>query len=490
MKEKKTKERRQPTLTESVLPLLAMFVILLIGRGILHFSIEAMLLVSATVAAIIAYRVGLTWDEMIQGVSDKIAKALPAILILVVVGIVVSTWMLSGTIPMLIYYGIAIITPKFFYVTAFIACMVLSTSTGTSWGSVATIGVVLIVIAQSLNIPLAIAAASIIGGSYFGDKMSPLSDTTNLAPLAAGAKLFDHIRHMFYTTIPATVFALIIYFILGLRIQTDQIATSETIAAMQANLSIIFNLNVIVLLIPVIIIVVGSVMQKPTIPVMLLSCAVASLIAVFYQGFSIQNVFSSFVDGFSVDMVAAKGIDVEALLPEVAKLINRGGMMSMMETILLIFCAFSFAGIVSKAGCLDVILNKLLEYVKGVKGLIISTMAATILMALTTGSDFLTIMIPGELFSDAYKQRGLAARNLSRTLEDCGTCVVALIPWSAAGAYCAGVLGVPTTDYLPYCFFGFGSVIMAFVCAMTGYGIMTLDQEKKLEEKRSGKVEG
>lgn len=366
----------------------------------------------------------------------------------------------------------------------------MSTSTGTSWGSVATIGVVLIVIAQSLNIPLAIAAASIIGGSYFGDKMSPLSDTTNLAPLAAGAKLFDHIRHMFYTTIPATVFALIIYFILGLRIQTDQIATSETIAAMQANLSIIFNLNVIVLLIPVIIIVVGSVMQKPTIPVMLLSCAVASLIAVFYQGFSIQNVFSSFVDGFSVDMVAAKGIDVEALLPEVAKLINRGGMMSMMETILLIFCAFSFAGIVSKAGCLDVILNKLLEYVKGVKGLIISTMAATILMALTTGSDFLTIMIPGELFSDAYKQRGLAARNLSRTLEDCGTCVVALIPWSAAGAYCAGVLGVPTTDYLPYCFFGFGSVIMAFVCAMTGYGIMTLDQEKKLEEKRSGKVEG
>ena len=481
------KQKRKPTLFEAALPILVMFVLLLIGRGIYGLSIESLLLVSASVAAVVAYRVGLTWDEMIQGVSEKIAKALPAILILVVVGVVVGSWMLSGTIPMLIYYGIEIVSPKFFYVTAFLACLVLATSTGTSWGSVATIGVVLIVIAESLSIPLPIAAASIVGGAYFGDKMSPLSDTTNLAPLAAGANLFDHIRHMFYTTLPATAFALIVYFILGLQIQTDEAATNETIAAMQGNLSTIFGLNVILLLIPVVIIVVGSVTQKPTIPVMLLSSAVAGLIAIFYQGFSLANVFNGFVNGFSVDMVADRGVDPDSLLPEIVELINRGGMMSMMGTILLVLCAFSFAGIIAKAGCLDVILQWLQKYVKGRRGLITSTMVSTILMALTTGSDFLTIMIPGELFADAYKQQGLAARNLSRTLEDCGTCVVALIPWSAAGAYCSGVLGVSTVEYLPYSFFGFASVAMAFICAMTGFGIMTLEKEQQLKEKKAAK---
>ncbi len=490
MKEKKLRERRQPTLGESVFPLITMFIILLVGKGIFNFKIEVLLLMATAVGASVAYRVGLTWDEMLEGISEKIAKALPVILILVVVGVVVSTWLLSGTIPMLIYYGISMISPKFFYVTAFLACMVLSTSTGTSWGSIGTIGVVLIVIAQSLNIPLPIAAGAIVGGSYFGDKMSPLSDTTILAPLVAGADLYDHIRHMFYTTIPATIFALIIYYILGLKIQLDQVTTSGVIAAMQSDLSMIFKFNVIILLIPVIIILIGSFMQKPTIPVMLLSSTVASFIAVLYQGFSVKNVFTGMVDGFSVNMVADKGIDVEALLPEVTTLINRGGMMSMMSTILLVLCAFSFAGIISKAGLLDVILNKLLEFVKGTKGLIMSTMAATILMALTTGSDFLTIMIPGELFADAYKQRGLAARNLSRTLEDCGTCVVALVPWSAAGAYCTGVLGVPTSEYFLYSFFGFGSILMALITAMTGFGIMTLAQEQKRKKKLSERMEG
>ena len=191
-----------------MLPILAMFFILTVGYGVYRFKIESMLLVSAAVAAVVAWRVGLTWDEMIQGVADKIAKAMPAILILVVVGIIVATWMASGTIPMLIFYGIQIVNPHYFFVSAFVICAIISTCTGTSWGSVATIGVVLFVIAQGIGLSLPVSAAAIIGGSYFGDKMSPLSDTTNLAPLAAGADLYDHIRHMFYTTVPATVFAL------------------------------------------------------------------------------------------------------------------------------------------------------------------------------------------------------------------------------------------------------------------------------------------
>lgn len=462
-----------------MLPILAMFFILTVGYGVYRFKIESMLLVSAAVAAVVAWRVGLTWDEMIQGVADKIAKAMPAILILVVVGIIVATWMASGTIPMLIFYGIQIVNPHYFFVSAFVICAIISTCTGTSWGSVATIGVVLFVIAQGIGLSLPVSAAAIIGGSYFGDKMSPLSDTTNLAPLAAGADLYDHIRHMFYTTVPATVFALGIYTVMGFNVDVSQLTGVETIGVMLSNLSSMFKMNVPLLLLPVLIILAGSIAKKPTIPVMMLSCAVAGAIAVFYQGFSFESVFKSLVSGFDVSMISASGRAVENILPQILKLVNRGGMNSMMETILMILCAFSFAGIIAKAGCLDVILQKLLEYVKTRAALISSTAAATILMALTTGSDFLTILIPGELFADAYRQKGLAARNLSRTLEDCGTCVVALVPWSAAGAYCAGTLGISTLEYLPYCFFSFGSVAMALICAFTGFGVMTLEQEKQ-----------
>lgn len=240
-------------------------------------------------------------------------------------------------------------------------------------------------------------------------------------------------------------------------------------------------------LIPVAIILYGSITRKPTIPVMLISAGTAMLIGMFYQGFSLENSISACIGGFSTDMIDSAKIDPSAITYEVAKLLNRGGMESMMETVLLIICAFSFAGIISKVGCLDVILAKMLTFVKSRFGLIASTAVSTILMAIATGSDFLTILIPGELFRDAYRQRGLAARNLSRTLEDCGTCVVALIPWSAAGAYTTGALGIATTAYAPYTFFGYFSVVMALVCAATGYGILTLQKEEEKNARRAEK---
>ena len=484
MVETKKKLIRKPTFGEAMTPLVGMLILLGLGYGKFGLPIQALLIVAAFVASLIAKRVGYGWEDMIAGITDKIHSSLGSLFVMVCVGGMIASWMVSGTIPLLIYYGIQIVNPKFFFVTAFIICAILSTCTGTSWGSCATIGVVLIVIAQGLGIPLPITAAAVVGGSYFGDKMSPLSDTTNLAPLAAGANIFDHIRHMFYTTLPASLATLAIYAVLGFRTNAEVLTGTETIEGMLDNISSIFNLNVVVLFIPVIIILIGSITRKPTIPVMLLSSLSAGIIAVVFQGFSIQDFLNVTVNGFSLDLVAARGIDTSQILPEISKLLNRGGINSMMETIRMILCAFSFAGIITKSGCLDVILQKLLEYVKNRAGLIISTMASTILMAITTGSDFLTILIPGELFADAYKKMGLASRNLSRTLEDCGTCVVALIPWSAAGAYCAGVLGVSTLEYLPYSFFGFFSVLMALICAITGYGILSLDDEKKSNQKR------
>ena len=477
----KKKEQRKPTFAEALFPMIAMLLILTVGYGVFGFPKEAMLVMSAAVTAVVAFRLGVTWDEMIEGVSEKIAKAMPTILILLAVGVIVSTWMLSGTIPMMIYYGIQIVNPKFFYVTAFIICAVISTCTGTSWGSMGTIGVVLVIIAQGLGLSLPITGGAVVGGSYFGDKMSPLSDTTNLAPLAAGSQLYDHIQHMFYTTVPAAIGAMIFYIVLGLNSNAEVLTNSEKVDMMMANLDSIFHWNII-LLIPIVIILYGSITRRPTIPVMLLSSAVAGILGVFYQGFTFSDVFTSSVSGFSLDMV--RGTDTAAILPEIEKLLCRGGMNSMQETILLILCAFSFAGIIGRAGCLDVILEHLMHVVRTRFTLIAATVVSTITMALATGSDFLTILIPGELYAPVYKKMGLAARNLSRTLEDSGTCVVALIPWSAAGAYASGALGIATVEYLPYAFFCFFSVIMALVCAATGFGILTLEKEEEKEKGR------
>ena len=479
----KKREKRAPTFTEAILPLVFLLAVLIIGKAILGYRTEFLLSLSAAFAAIIGFRLGYSWDEMMEGVAEKIAKTWPTIMILVVVGAIVSTWMFSGTTPLLIYYGIQIINPKFLYICSFIICAIISTCCGTSWGTMATIGVVLVVIADGLGVSVAITAGAVVSGSYFGDKMSPLSDTTNLAPIAAGSNLYEHIGHMFYTTLPAALGACVIYLILGFSTAAASLTTPETVTSMLDNLSTIFKMNVILALIPVAIIIYGSVTRKPTIPVMGISAASAMLIGIFYQGFSLKDAISACIGGFSTSMIPEGRIAPESIIFEVSKLLNRGGFESMMETVLLIICAFAFAGIISKTGCLEVILQKMLSIVKTRFQLIASTAVSTILMALATGSDFLTILLPGELFRDAYKERGLAARNLSRTLEDCGTCVVALVPWSAAGVYAAGVLGVPTTEYLPFAFFGMFSVVMAFVCAATGFGIMTLDQEAEKAKK-------
>lgn len=476
----KKKEVRKPTLAEALIPMIAMLLILTVGYGVLGFPKESMLVVSAVVTAIVAFRLGVTWDEMIASVSEKIAKAMPTILILLAVGVIISSWMLSGTIPMMIYYGIRLINPRFFYVTSFIICAIISTCTGTSWGSMGTIGVVLVIIAQGLGLSVPITGGAVVGGSYFGDKMSPLSDTTNLAPLAAGSKLYEHIHHMFYTTIPAAILAIILYTVLGFQSTASGSAATSDVEMMLQNLSSIYHWNIL-LLVPIAIILYGSLSKKPTIPVMLISSGVAGLIGVFYQGFTFHDFFTSSVSGFSLDMI--RNTDTSGILPEIEKLLCRGGMNSMQETILLILCAFSFAGIISRSGCLDVILENLVKVVKTRFALIFATVVSTITMALATGSDFLTILIPGELYAPVYKKMGLAARNLSRTLEDSGTCVVALVPWSAAGAYASGVLGIPTLTYLPYAFFCFFSVCMAMVCGATGFGIMTLEQEAALDKK-------
>lgn len=472
----KTIEKRKPSLLEALTPILFMIVALTIGYTFLKIKIEPLMVMSAFVAGIIALRLGYTWDEMQKAIVEKIASALPATLILWSVGFLIGSLMFAGTVPMIIYYGVQMINPKFLLVTSFISSAVLSIVTGTSWGAAGTIGVAMMGIAGGLGVSLPATAGSVVAGAFFGDKLSPLSDTTNLAPMAAGCDLYDHIKHMMYTTIPAAIVSLTVYTIVGLKSSGDMV-TPELVNTMMSQIESMFNFNIILLL-PIVLVILGSVKKWPTIPTMLGTSILTIILGIVVQGFDIVDGFASLVNGFSIPMTGFSG---EAI-PEVIKLIERGGIVSVTSTTVLIFCAMGFAGIVSVSGMLDVVLDLLLSKVKSTVGIIIATIASCFTVAFVTGSSYLSILIPGELFKDVYPKKKLHPKNLSRTLEDSGTVIVPLIPWSAAGAYMAATLGVSTLEYLPWAILNYTGIIFAIIFAITGFGIVKID-DKKINDK-------
>ena len=474
----KVREKRVPTFLEAILPIIVMLVVLTIGKGIMGLATEPFLLMVTAFAGILAWRMGYSWDEMMQEICQKVARGMPAILILISVGAVVGTWMISGTIPMMIYYGVQIVNPRWMLVTSFIISAIVSVCTGTSWGTVATMGVALMGISGTLGVSLPATAGAVVAGAYFGDKLSPLSDTTNLSPIAAGSQLYEHIAHMLWTTIPASIISLIVYAIAGKGVAAGADASSETVTMMMGQLDQMFQWNILLFL-PILVVLAGSILQKPTIHVMLLSSVVAGAEAMIFQGSSFADVITSSASGFSVSMVNRAGWDPQTATAEVLKLLERGGLSGMMSTCLLVFCAFCFAGIMSKSGSLDVIINKILSIAKNTGTLIAATVVSCITMAFSTGNSYLSILIPGEMFRKAYVKRGLHPKNLSRTLEDAGTVFVPLVPWSAAGAYMTSCLGVEVLDYLPWavlCYVGF---VIAIFYGFTGIGIRKLTEEEK-----------
>lgn len=461
---------RKPSLGLSLIPIVAMILMLAIGYGKFGLRTEPILILTAFIAGIIAWKHGMTWTEMQESIVEKIAKALPATLILWSVGFLIGSWMFSGTVPMIIYYGVQIVNPKFLLVTAFIITAVVSTVTGTSWGSAGTVGVAIMGIAGGLGVSLPATAGAVVAGAYFGDKISPLSDTTNLAPIAAGSELYEHIKHMLYTTVPAMIVSLIVYTIVGFK-ATGDLSTPESVTVLLSQLDGMFSWN-IVLMLPVLIIITGSIRKWPTLPTMLGTSLFSVVLGVAVQGFTFKNGFTALVKGFNVTMTAFEGDAVW----EVTRLINRGGVVSVTGTTVLIFCAMGFAGIMSKSGMLEVVLHAMMTKIKTTSGLILTTIGSCATVAFVTGSSYLSIIIPGELFKDAYKEKGLAAKNLSRTLEDSGTVLVPLIPWSAAGAYMASTLGVSTIEYLPWAVLNYTGIIFAIILAYTGIGIAKIDQ--------------
>lgn len=453
-------EKTAPTFIQSLIPLIAIALFLGVGYGVFHLNAEILLIAAAAVAGFIALKLGYNYKEIEGGIIESMMKGMPAMLIVIVVGALIGSWIAAGTIPMLIYYGLELISPKFFLLTACLVSSVVSLVTGTSYGTVGTIGVAFIGIASGLSIPLDQAAGAIVAGAYFGDKLSPFSDTTNLAPIAAGSNLFDHIRHMLWTTAPAWLLGMLVYFLIGVMTDQDHVAAMERAEEIQRVLKNGFEFHGLLLL-PAVITLTFAVRKKPVIPGMLLSSVIAAILAIFVQHLEMATAVTSMVKGF----VASTGD------PMVDKLLSRGGMVSMMHVTLIAFCAFAFGGIVQKAGMLDVLLTRLLRVANTVGRIVASTVASSIAVALMTGSSFLSILIPGELFAPAYRKFDLAAKNLSRTTEDSGTVIVPLVPWSIAGVFMAGTLGVDTLAYAPWAIMCYTGFIFALIYGFTGFAI-------------------
>lgn len=462
--------KQKPTFAQSVSCIIFMVLAIAIGNGIFKIPIQPLLILCATYAAILGVKLGYTWTEMEKGISKKLEHSMPTMFILFSVGIVVATWIYSGTVPIMIYYGLKIINPKFFLVTAFIIVAIVSTATGTAWGSTATAGVALMGVAGEMGIPLGMAAGAVIAGGVFGDKLSPLSDTTNLAPLVCGVDLFEHIRHMFYTTIPSTIIGLIVFFVVGRNFGADATGTSESITIIMSNLESMYNFNIL-LLIPVLIILVGSIMKKPTVPLMLLSSIVAVFLGVFIHGYNFVDGMTAMVSGFKVNMAANPNFDPETVIPQIVKLVNRGGVTSMMNIVITIFCGYSFAGIIEKIGCLEVILDSLHGKVSKTWQLVGVTILGSVILVFTAGVASISILMIGTLLKDAYVKSGLHPKNLSRTLEDSGTMLLPFVPWGASGIFYMEILGVKTAEYWMWAIPCYLCIVFAMICASTGIGM-------------------
>lgn len=446
---------------------LSINVIGVFGDEALSGSNQFILLLSGAVAATVGLFQGASWETIMQGVEKSVKATTGALIILLLIGSLAGTWMLSGIVPAMIYYGLDLLNPTIFLPATAIICALVSLATGSSWSTSATVGIALIGMAKAIGINEAFAAGSVISGAYFGDKLSPMSDTTNLAPAVAGTDLFTHIRYMLYTTLPAFTVALIIFAIMGLsQVPGNNLSR---IATLQAELAQTFNLSPWLFLVPGLVIVL-IVRKVPALPALLLGTLAGALFAIIFQRPLIEEIAAgplNLESGYRVIMNALTvSVSYPAQSPILKDLLSSSGMAGMLPTVWLILAAMVFGGVMEACGFLKTLSAALLRLAQGTASLIATTAGTCIALNLTASDQYLAIVVPGRMYADAYRQRNLAPENLSRTLEDSGTVTSALVPYNTCGAYQSSVLGVDTLAYLPYAFFNYLSPIFTLIYAI------------------------
>jgi NhaC family Na+:H+ antiporter len=463
------------TLLEAVAPVLTM--VGLFAGAMLLFEpsgevLVVILLVAAAVAGGVAHRHGVGWAEVQATTGQRIASVLPGLLILLAIGMLIATWILSGTVPWLVYHGIQIVNPRYLLLTAFLTTAVMSLVTGTSWGSAGTMGVALMGMAAALDVSLAATAGAVVSGAYFGDKLSPLSDSTNCCAIGAGADLYAHIRHMGWTAGPSFVLAVLVYGLAASSGGADGLAPQAQI--LLDDLDRVFNLNPVVLLPAAI---VGWGIARKTAPALALalSSLVAAVLGVVLQGFGVIDAVRAAVAGFRPELLASAGVDPASVGTGFVTLVQRGGLYSMANTLVIVISALLLAGAMQASGAMDLLLQRMLASVRSVFGLIGATMAAGGTMIAMTSHGLVTALVIGELFQGAYDERGMARVNLSRSLEDSVTVTEPIMPWTVSAVFMATTLGVATIDYLPWAVFCYGgpffSLLWAAAYRHTGLGL-------------------
>jgi NhaC family Na+:H+ antiporter len=444
----------RPSLFMAVLPVAITMILMAIQLLVFDaFIPHVPLAIGISIVALLAWFQGYKWKSMEDGLFHVVYLGLQSIAILMTVGMIIGTWMLSGTVPVMIYYGLKVISPTFFLLAAMIICSVVSVSLGTSWGTVGTVGIALVGIGQGLGVPMPLTGGAIVSGAFFGDKMSPLSDTTNLAPAVTGTNLFKHIKNMMATAVPGMLIAGIIYVLLGLQF-AGQPMEAENITKITGTLAETFSLNPLLLL-PAVLVITLAILQFPAIPVLFVGVVAGGLVAIIGQGASIKEIFSVMQSGF----VSNTGIET------VDSLLSKGGIQSMMWVISLLLIALGFGGILERTRCLEVILHSMVQFVKSRFGLVTSSTLSAFGTNIITGDPYLAIALPGRMFGPAFRGRKLSSLNLSRSLEEGGTLMNPLVPWSAGGAFTTGALGIETLVYAPFAFACWISPIIGIIYA-------------------------
>jgi len=481
-----TLEKKRPSLAHALIPIGVLIILLTInvivlGADAISGANQIALLLGAGVAGVISMRLGYSWDEIESSIVKSISSAMAAMLILLVIGSLSGTWLLSGIVPAMIYYGLKILNPTIFLFAACVVCCVVSLATGSSWSTIATVGIALLGIGKALDIHEGVIAGAIISGAYFGDKMSPLSDTTNLAPAMAGTDLFTHVRYMIITTVPTLTITLVIFLIWGFTLETPLTPTDTQ--AVLAAIENKFNLNPLLFIVPALVIFM-IVKKVPALPALMIGALLGGVFAIIFQpqivdqvsGIADNGIKSAFI---SVMKAMTTTINVQTENKMISDLLTARGMSGMLNTIWLILCAMIFGGVMESSGLLHRIAAEIIRFAHSTGSLVASTAATCVFFNITASDQYMAIAVPGRMYAETYRERGYKPELLSRTLEDSGTVTSVLIPWNTCGATQANVLGVATMAYAPYCFFCIISPLMTVTMAYLNYKIRRFSDDQK-----------
>jgi NhaC family Na+:H+ antiporter len=475
---------KEPSFIDALIPLFAL--VIMLSASVTYFADNSSygpnqiaLLFAMGIAIVIGLKNGFTWRAIEKAIVDGISISLGAILILLTVGALIGTWLLSGTVPTMIFYGLKIIDPSWFYAATCLVCGIVAMSIGSSWTTAATVGVAFIGIANGFDMSTSVTAGAVISGAYFGDKLSPLSETTNLAPAVAGSELFSHIRYMLWTTIPSISIALVLFLIIGFDHSSSLVGeTDKDIDVLINTLQATYNISVLNL-IPLLILLVLAYKKMPAFPAVAIGAMIGAIWAVIFQQELIMSIAAEGVTGAKAYITVVwtaffNGVVVKTGNTGIDELLSRGGMSSMLNTIWLVMCALSFGAVLEHLGMLKKFVKVILSAAKSTGSLITSTVATCIGTNLITADQYMAIVMPGRMYKEEYKRRGLAPVVLSRTLEDSGTITSPLIPWNTCGAFMFGALALTSYDYIFYCFFNLFNPILAITYAYLGFKIKTI----------------